>query len=280
MQELEKIEEKLKTLNLKFTALSTRNSVRIYVETEDQAKKILENIDLLGLKREEVIVVVVGKLKPLIEARLLFLQGVRTLKFINPLFKVKKITGGISTGSLDYLITGTLAFVNNEYKAISSWHIYLDSKNVVIPGPQDGGTSLEDKVGYVIDYVDATKGQDISIADISEIKDKINVEVNNIKGEIVKGVGDANIGEIVHKYGRSSALTYAKVIDKNVLVRIEYENIGEVTLKNCYITESFAIAGDSGSLVLNNNSEAIGLVTAGNNLITVITSREKLSELI
>lgn len=269
----------LEEKNLKFLGISSSNSYRIYVETEEQAKNIVNNLDVLGLKKEEVEIIVVGKIEPLFEVKTLSIFP-KVLALSNPLWKVKRINGGMSSGSLDYLITGTLGIVNNEYKAISCWHVYKDSKNIVVPGPLDGGVSLEDKVGYVEEYYDVTKGYDISIADISEIKNKIEIKTMHIDGFNVKGFGEAEIGEEVKKVGRTTDLTFGKVIDKNVLVVMDYPGIKNVKLYNCYITTSFAKAGDSGSVALNKDNEAIGLVTAGNEMITILSSSEMLKKFI
>ncbi|MEM4656779.1 MAG: hypothetical protein QXD80_07530 [Acidilobaceae archaeon] len=276
---VEKIIEELNKLNINFVGISETESVKFYVENEEQANKIIENIEagLLPLKKEEVKIVIVGKLEPLQIYHTFELSGISSTKVLNPLYVSKELAGGKSVGSYDYKLTGTAGIINNEYKLISCYHVLLDSKNVISPGPLDGG-DINDKVGYVEEFYNPKEdGYDISIADISESKNKYQIRLMETWKK-VKGYGYAEINDKISKYGRSSGLTFSKVIDKNVYVKMTYPNIGDVILKNCYVCESFAIAGDSGSLAINQNDEAIGLITAGNSLITVVSSGEILKK--
>lgn len=276
---VEKIIEELNKLNINFVGISETESVKFYVENQEQANEIIKNIEagLLPLKKEEVKIVIVGKLELLQIYHTFELSGISSTKVLNPLYVSKEISGGKSVGSYDYKLTGTAGIINNEYKLISCYHILLDSKNVISPGPLDGG-DINDKVGHVEEFYNPKEdGYDISIADISESKNKYQIRLMETWKK-VKGYGYAEINDKISKYGRSSGLTFSKVIDKNVYISIKYPEIGNAILKNCYVCESFAIAGDSGSLAINQNDEAIGLITAGNSLITVVSSGEILKK--
>lgn len=275
---MEKIIEDLKKLNIEFVGISESESIKIYVENKEQANKIIQNIEdgTLPLKKEEVKIVIVGKLEPLQIYHTFELKGVSYTKVLNPLFVSKELAGGKSVGSYDYKITGTLGIINNEYKLISCYHVLLDSKNVISPGPLDGG-DINDKIGYVEKFYNPKDGYDISIADISESKNKYSIRLMETWKKI-KGCGEAEMNERISKYGRSSGLTFSRIIDKNVYISMKYPDIGDVILKNCYVCECFAITGDSGSLAINENDEAIGLITAGNSLITILSSSEILKK--
>ncbi|MEM4740554.1 MAG: hypothetical protein QXS63_05705 [Zestosphaera sp.] len=275
---MENIIEDLNKLNIDFVGISETESVKIYVENQEQANEIIKNIEAgsLPLSKEEVKIVIVGKLEPLQIYHTFELNGISSTKVFNPLFISKELSGGKSVGSYDYKLTGTAGIINNEYKLISCYHILLDSKNVIYPGPHDGG-DINDKIGYVEEFYNPNDGYDISIVDISESKNKYQIRLMETWKKI-KGYGEAEINERISKYGKSSGLTFSKVIDKNVYVKIKYKNIGDVILKNCYVCESFAVAGDSGSLAINESDQAIGLITAGNSLITVVSSGEILKK--
>lgn len=276
---MEKIIEELNKLNIEYVGVSETESVKIYVENQEQANEIIKNIEagLLPLSKEEVKIVIIGKLEPLQIYHTFEIGGVHSTKVLNPLFISKELSGGKSVGSYDYKLTGTAGIINNEYKLISCYHVLLDSRNVICPGPLDGG-DLNDKIGYVEEFYNPKDGFDVSIADVSESKNKFSIRLMETWKK-VKGCGEAEINDKISKYGRSSGLTFSKVIDKNVYVKIKYKDIGDAILKNCYICESFATYGDSGSLAINENDDkAIGLITAGNSLITVVSSGEILKK--
>lgn len=85
----------------------------------------------------------------------------------------------------------------------------------------------------------------------------------------VSGVQEAKIGEVVQKSGRTTGLTKGTVraLEASVSVRMSQTEVAEFT--DQIITDPISKPGDSGSLVLNLNNKALGLLFAGSDKATV-----------
>ena len=95
----------------------------------------------------------------------------------------------------------------------------------------------------------------------------VNSEILEI-GE-VKGVKSPEVGMKIKKSGRTTGLTRSKikVIDASVEVKMS-ENESTV-FSDQIVAEPFSSAGDSGSLILDEDNNAVGLLFAGSNRATV-----------
>lgn len=92
-------------------------------------------------------------------------------------------------------------------------------------------------------------------------KDYINPEILEIG--IVKGIREPRIGMEIVKSGRSSGITRStiKVLEATVKVGLEEGLTG--VFSNQFVTGHIAQPGDSGSLVLDKENYAVGLLFAG-----------------
>ena len=85
------------------------------------------------------------------------------------------------------------------------------------------------------------------------------------------------IGLEVKKSGRTTGLTTGKVLQINADILVDYGvGKGEVLFENQIISDSYSQGGDSGSAVLNNNNEVVGLLFAGSDTITVFSPIESI----
>lgn len=274
------IAEELKKANLEFLGLSISHSseevIKVYVENQQQAEQVKNYLFAQGYKNVEI--KIVGKIEPLIVEKTLALVGdIRVMRFM-PFMKEKELVGGISIGGWETKTTGTLSIVS-ENIGITAWHVIPNDKNVIQPGAKDGG-DISDKVGTFKEaYIN--KNIDLAVFEIDENIPRRSKYVKTI-GEIIGYVepDEVRINHEVEKYGRTSGYTKGRVIDKNVLVNITYPD-GNRLIPNCYIIEpAIGLPGDSGSLVTRVDGYAIGLLIAGNSLITIVQHSEELKKLI
>lgn len=191
------------------------------------------------------------------------------------------LTGGISIGpcrSIDgYVYVGTLGLVVEDNDSgnkmmLSNFHVmcvddgWSAGNDQCQPSRVDGGSCPANTVGSIArasigGQVDAAvawidgRGSNCDIVDIGSVNGTA-LPVDN---------------EAVRKRGRTTELTYGFVDDISLTVAIDYEDgIGVVTLTNQIGIEvdssqstQFGNNGDSGSVVVNQSNEVIGLYFAG-----------------
>ncbi len=89
----------------------------------------------------------------------------------------------------------------------------------------------------------------------------------------VKGVNElAGVGTAVHKLGRTTGHTLGEITQTNVVVDVQY-GAGIARFEDQISVESniedpFSAGGDSGSLIVDENDNAVALLFAGNNVTT------------
>lgn len=93
--------------------------------------------------------------------------------------------------------------------------------------------------------------------------------VGAVKGHVAKG--EVEVGEPVRKFGRTTGYTEGCVISIHMDIRVRYDRTGQSALfENQILIEPnapafpvFVSKGDSGSLVVDENQNALGLIFAG-----------------
>ena len=83
------------------------------------------------------------------------------------------------------------------------------------------------------------------------------------------GFSVVGIGDVVKKSGRTTRLTYGTVIAVNAESLVNYRS-GTASFKEQIITTTMAEGGDSGSAVLDESNNAVGLLFAGSDKVTII----------
>ena len=191
------------------------------------------------------------------------------------------LTGGISIGPCravnGFINVGTLGLVvedntSGEKMMLSNFHVMCVDNNWSVgdtmcqPGRVDRGSCPSDVVGTL--SRSSLGGQvDCAVSEITDRPHNDNItEIGNIEGTNLPV-----LNEQVRKRGRTTELTYGFVDDISATVSVDYENgIGVVTLTNQIMIEvdsaqstQFGNSGDSGSVVVNENNEVIGLYFAG-----------------
>ncbi|MDI3547845.1 MAG: hypothetical protein PWR10_1497 [Halanaerobiales bacterium] len=85
----------------------------------------------------------------------------------------------------------------------------------------------------------------------------------------VRGVKEPEVGMEVQKSGRTSGLTRGEVLAVGVTVEVNMSESEVAVFNDQFITEAISKPGDSGSLVLDMENNAIGLLFAGSEKATV-----------
>ena len=177
---------------------------------------------------------------------------------------------------------------------------------VLQPGKYDNGSEPEDVLGFLHRFIPLKSGKEdeatCPIAKTVErltnsflktlrpdykfklykegIKNLVDCAVakpkneNEVKSSIldigeVKGVRDPEVGLRVQKSGRTTGLTSGKIKVKDTTVEVKMTQDEKAQFKDQFITEPLSEAGDSGSLVLDEDNKAVGLLFAGSKKATV-----------
>lgn len=171
------------------------------------------------------------------------------------------------------------------YYLLSNNHVLADENRASIgsvilqPGPYDGSSTGVDIIGYLEDYEPlcfiTPNRKPVNYVDCAIAR----CDPKNISSEIefigtIKGIDKATPGMIVKKTGRTSGLTSGKVLYTNASITVGYDN-GESLFVNQIITSAMSQPGDSGSLLLDEQNNAIGLLFSGSDSISVFNPIDK-----
>lgn len=177
---------------------------------------------------------------------------------------------------------------NGNVFALSNNHVLANTNDANIgdsalqPGPTDGGTDPEDKVGELSDYepidFEGTNTMDAAIA-ISSTSNLDYATPSEAYGVPGTSPTSATVGMNVQKYGRTTGHTTGEVSEVNVTVDVCYETAGPFSCQSSARFENqigitpgdFSDGGDSGSLIVtdNSNKNPVGLLFAGSDSRTL-----------
>lgn len=140
--------------------------------------------------------------------------------------------------------------------------------NILQPGTFDGGNnSDEDRIGELEGFVP-----------INEEDNKVDVAWYSIDGRksnsYIPSVGvptttaEVEEGDTVKKFGRTTGLKRGEVRTTDARVRVRYSD-GVKEFTGQIIADSFSDGGDSGSAVVNEEGDLVGLLFAGSSKVTI-----------
>jgi di/tripeptidase len=86
----------------------------------------------------------------------------------------------------------------------------------------------------------------------------------------IQGAAEANLRDKIKKLGRTSGLTTGMVDGLDVTIEVAMADGISSVFENQIVSDLKSLPGDSGSLVLNSDNEAVGLLFAGSSSRTVI----------
>jgi len=177
---------------------------------------------------------------------------------------------------------------------------------ILQPGRYDGGTDKEDVIARLYRYVPislAVSSPNCKIASsVEKLLNKIvrkfrrNYQVklytlttspnlvdaavakplsdDLIRPDIIdigvpKGIAEVDVGDRVVKSGRTTGTNSGRVKVVQATIKISMGDIGEAIFADQVITTRMAQPGDSGSVVLNERNEVVGLLSAGSDTVSV-----------
>ena len=85
----------------------------------------------------------------------------------------------------------------------------------------------------------------------------------------VKNIREAEPGMNVRKSGRSTGLTHGIVLATDVTVRVEVSSSEYVVFTDQVLATPMSVPGDSGSLIVTDENQAVGLLFAGSEKVTM-----------
>jgi len=192
---------------------------------------------------------------------------------------------GSSTGFLasGFIMAGTLGcFVRSGTASalyiLSNNHVLADENRyakggpIVQPGALDGGRPTADRVAKLTRFVRLQAGQTNFVdCAIAKLNTTIQADVHKLRGiGTLAGqrAGSLEVGDVVHKVGRTTGVRHGRVTAFELDgVTVEYD-IGVLSFDNQVEiegsgTRSFSDAGDSGSLIVDDEMMAAALLFAG-----------------
>lgn len=86
----------------------------------------------------------------------------------------------------------------------------------------------------------------------------------------IQGLADGELGMAIKKSGRTTAVTTGEILQVDVTVDVEYGSGQIARYADQLMAGAMSQGGDSGSAVLDNNNNLVGLLFAGSDTTTVI----------
>jgi hypothetical protein len=183
------------------------------------------------------------------------------------------INGFVHAGTLGAIVVDN---VTNEFLALSSFHVLCvdDGSSpgdpMAQPARMDGGTCPGDAIGTLRRHaltasVDAAVADTLASGAITRLVAPGVVEIGALTG-----VNTATLGAAVRKRGRTTRLTFGTVDSVDLTLTLDYgDGIGRRTLTNQIGVKpdgrnpAFTAKGDTGSVVVNDARQVVGLLVAG-----------------
>lgn len=204
------------------------------------------------------------------------------------------IVGGISgantnltgqSGTIGYFCTRRSKFRRRkEIHLLSNSHVFADLRKATVDDgdlimqPSPGEPAGSRPIGMLVDFSrlkfdDQTAPNHIdgAIARLwgAERHDPLIPLIGTVKGYVQ--VGDVEIGEAARKFGRTTGYTEGRVFSIHLDIWIQYDRTGQTAFfQDQFLIEpalprftKFVSKGDSGSLLVDAEQRAIGLIFAG-----------------
>ncbi|MFO8059496.1 MAG: hypothetical protein R6U70_02410 [Bacillota bacterium] len=188
---------------------------------------------------------------------------------------------------------------------------------VLQPGPYDGGVESDDVIGRLKRFIPILPGtynatcprargfqsglnfllhaffpdysvrfQRMSNADnlvdaaVAQPLDPEMVSFDIIGLGSVRGTRDPEVGLRVTKSGRSSGVNRGEITVIDASIKVHMGDVGEVLFREQILTQPMASPGDSGSVLLDDDRRAVGLLSAGSQKISVASRMDNVFRLL
>ncbi len=170
--------------------------------------------------------------------------------------------------------------IPTRYYILSNNHVLANSNDANIgdpiyqPGPFDGGTA-DDTIGRLARFVPIKFGdgeENLVDAAIAEVEFHDFTREIYYQGYVRGNFAPVAIGDVVKKTGRTTSFTTGTVMSVNATVNVNYGGGKVARFTKQIITGDMSSGGDSGSLVLDLEGNAVGLLFAGSSTVTIINN--------
>ena len=165
-----------------------------------------------------------------------------------------------------------------DYLILSNNHVLANSNAgqagdaILQPGPFDGGLFPSDTVATLERFepiVFGMSGYNLVDAAVARPTYGRNVTASVIGQVIPRGIDQATVGMSVIKAGRTTQVTVGTVLAVNATVAVNYGAVGVGIFRHQIITSAMSAGGDSGSLLMSRELNAVGLLYAGSAVLTI-----------
>jgi hypothetical protein len=166
---------------------------------------------------------------------------------------------------------------DGDYLILSNNHV-LANRNaaragdpILQPGPFDGGVFPSDAVARLERFEPIVFGMSgFNLVDAAVARPLYSRSATSALIGLVTptGIGQALPGDLVVKVGRTTEVTVGRVLANHATVAVNF-GIGVAVFRHQILTTAMAAGGDSGSLLMNANLNAVGLLFAGSAFVTI-----------
>lgn len=215
---------------------------------------------------------------------------------------IRPIKPGYSCGQKD-ITSGTIGgvFIDSDGDPVilSNNHVLANENKANIgdiilqPGPSDGPKNVQfkgwDSPASSLPYFSTLKKfvpltangnvQDSAIAKIHSkfVQGGMIDPIYPIVNKALSGFGTPSVNMQVQKFGRTTGFTTGRIIGIKASFTVGYD-IGECRFNDCIVCTSMSKGGDSGSIILDMNMQAVGLLFAGSPKVTLATPFQTVSK--
>lgn len=165
------------------------------------------------------------------------------------------------------------------YYILSNNHVLANSNDANLgdaiyqPGPHDGGGPA-DQIGALHHYVPIKFDGSDNLVDAAVAEVPFHDFTREIYylGYVAGNYAPVAVGDLVKKTGRTTNFTTGRVISVAATVNVNYGGGKVAKFVNQIITTAMSAGGDSGSLVLDTDNNAVGMLFAGSSVVTIINN--------
>jgi hypothetical protein len=167
---------------------------------------------------------------------------------------------------------------DRDYLILSNNHVLAASNAaspgdaILQPGAFDGGLFPSDEVARLDRFERITfgaAGYNVVDCAVARPTTSRNVTASIIGIAMPRGISQALVGLSVIKVGRTTQVTRGRVLSTNGTIAVNYGAPGVAIYRHQIITTAMSAGGDSGSLLMDEDLNAIGLLYAGSAVITI-----------
>lgn len=196
--------------------------------------------------------------------------------------KTRPIRPGFSCGhglSTAGTIGGIFLDLNNKPVILSNNHVIANENKAAAgdaiyqPGPADQPKNRSNIIANLHKFVKLNNHNNIQDSAIAYLDQSIVLSdlINDVYPDInqrLQGFGQAQVGQMVQKCGRTTGYTTGRVLGLNASFSIQYD-FGMARFNKCIVLSAMSQGGDSGSIIQDMQGNAVGLLFAGSDRVTI-----------